>query len=107
MPLNEYFLKYKTTGDIAYLQYFLHHYEPKLNAIINNFTYNHSIGYYFDDLKMEYVTILFELLKAWDTQMNSDFLYSNKFALRDSLINILCYMGGAFAVCSCSHFCLL
>lgn len=104
MPLNEYLLKYKSTGDIAYLHYFLHKYEPKLNAIIGNFAFNYSIDYFFDDLKMVYVATLFELLRSWDTEKDSVFLYSNKFALRDSLIKFLSDMGGAFAVSSHSHF---
>ncbi len=104
MKLHEYLSEYKKSKDIEYFRWFLHSFEEKLNAIIKKYVYRYSAMNSFFDLKSIYVTTLFYALGDWEKEDTSDFLFANKFVLRDALLKHISRAGGAFAIHSESHF---
>ena len=67
---NEYFIRFKETGDIKYYREFLHYYEPYLDRKVNWFIKQYELeNYRAEDLKQIFVTVLWEELQAYDSDM--------------------------------------
>ena len=67
---NEYFVRYKKTGEIKYFKVFLHFYEPYLDRKVNRFIKQYELeDYRAEDLKQIFVTVLWEELQAYDSEI--------------------------------------
>ena len=77
---NEYFVRYKESGEIKYFKEFLHFYEPYLDRKVNRFIKRYELeDYRAEDLKQIFVTVLWEELQAYDSEM--PLLQLTKFAV--------------------------
>ena len=67
---NEYFVRYKEDGEIKYFKEFLHYYEPYLDRKVNRFIKQYELeDYRAEDLKQIFVTVLWEELQAYDSEI--------------------------------------
>ena len=67
---NEYFVRYKETGEIKYFKEFLHFYEPYLDRKANRFISRYELeDYRAEDLKQIFVSVLWEELQIYDSEM--------------------------------------
>ena len=67
---NEYFVRYKESGEIKYFKEFLHFYEPFLDRKVNRFITRYELEEYrAEDLKQIFVTVLWEELQIYDSKM--------------------------------------
>ena len=67
---NEYFVRYKEDGEIKNFKEFLHFYEPYLDRKVNKFIKRYELeDYRAEDLKQIFVTVLWEELQAYDSDM--------------------------------------
>lgn len=67
---NEYFVRYKESGEIKYFKEFLHYYEPYLDRKVNRFIKRYELeDYRAEDLKQIFVTVLWEELQTYDSEM--------------------------------------
>ena len=67
---NEYFVRYKETGKIKYFREFLHFYEPYLDRKANRFISRYELeDYRAEDLNQIFVTVLWEELQIYDSEM--------------------------------------
>lgn len=67
---NEYFVKYKETEKIKYFKEFLHFYEPYLDRKVNWFITRYELeDYRAEDLKQIFVTVLWEALQTYDSEI--------------------------------------
>jgi len=67
---NEYFVRYKESGEIKYFKEFLHFYEPYLDRKVNRFIKQYELeDYRAEDLKQIFVTVLWEELQTYDSEM--------------------------------------
>ena len=67
---NEYFVRYKESGEIKYFKEFLHFYEPYLDRKVNRFIKRYELeDYRAEDLKQIFVTVLWEELQAYDSEI--------------------------------------
>ena len=67
---NEYFVRYKKTGEIKYFKAFLHFYEPYLDRKVNRFITRYELeDYRAEDLKQIFVSVLWEELQIYDSEM--------------------------------------
>ena len=63
---NEYFVRYKESGEIKYFKEFLHFYEPYLDRKVNRFIKRYELeDYRAEDLKQIFVTVLWEELQVY------------------------------------------
>ena len=67
---NEYFVRYKKTGEIKYFKAFLHFYEPYLDRKANRFISRYELeDYREEDLNQIFVSVLWEELQIYDSEM--------------------------------------
>ena len=67
---NEYFIRYKESDEIKYFKEFLHFYEPYLDRKVNRFIKRYELeDYRAEDLKQIFVTVLWEELQTYDSDM--------------------------------------
>ena len=67
---NEYFVRYKKTGEIKYFKAFLHFYEPYLDRKVSQFIKRYELeDYRTEDLKQIFVAVLWEELQNYDSDM--------------------------------------
>ena len=67
---NEYFVRYKKTGEIKYFKAFLYFYEPYLDRKVNRFIKRYELeDYRTEDLKQIFVTVLWDELQTYDSKM--------------------------------------
>ena len=67
---NEYFVRYKESDEIKYFKEFLHFYEPYLDRKVNRFIKRYELeDYRAEDLKQMFVTVLWEELQAYDSDL--------------------------------------
>ena len=67
---NEYFVRYKESGEIKYFKEFLHYYEPYLDRKVNRFIKRYELeDYRAEDLKQIFVAVLWEELQTYDSEM--------------------------------------
>ena len=67
---NEYFVRYKEDGEIKNFKEFLHFYEPYLDRKVNRFIKQYELeDYRAEDLKQIFVTVLWEELQAYDSEI--------------------------------------
>ena len=67
---NEYFVRYKESGEIKYFKEFLHFYEPYLDRKVNRFITRYELeDYRAEDLKQIFVSVLWEELQIYDSEM--------------------------------------
>ena len=67
---NEYFVRYKEDGEIKNFKEFLHFYEPYLDRKVNKFIKRYELeNYRAEDLKQIFVTVLWEELQAYDSEI--------------------------------------
>ena len=67
---NEYFVRYKKTGEIKYFKAFLHFYEPYLDRKVNRFITRYELeDNRAEDLKQIFVTVLWDELQTYDSDM--------------------------------------
>ena len=67
---NEYFDRYKESGEIKYFKEFLHYYEPYLDRKVNRFIKRYELeDYRAEDLKQIFVAVLWEELQTYDSDM--------------------------------------
>ena len=67
---NEYFVRYKESGEIKNFKEFLHFYEPYLDRKVNRFIKHYELeDYREEDLKQIFVTVLWEELQTYDSEM--------------------------------------
>ena len=67
---NEYFVRYRQSKEVKYYYEFLHFYEPFLDRKVNRFIKCYELeDYRADDLKQIFVTVLWEELQAYDSDM--------------------------------------
>ena len=67
---NEYFVRYRQSKEVKYYYDFLHFYEPFLDRKVNRFINRYELeGYRAEDLKQIFVTVLWEELQAYDSDM--------------------------------------
>ena len=67
---NEYFVRYKESGEIKCFKEFLHYYEPYLDRKVNRFIKRYELeDYRVEDLKQIFVTVLWDELQAYDSDM--------------------------------------
>lgn len=74
MPLNDFIVLYKQTGDEIYIQYFLHRYEPDLNGRIWKICDKQKLNCRFEDLKQVIVTAILECLPDYDLSVGTTLL---------------------------------
>ena len=67
---NEYFVRYKESGEIKYFKEFLHFYEPYLDRKANRFISRYELeDYRAEDLNQIFVSVLWEELQIYDSEM--------------------------------------
>lgn len=67
---NEYFFRYKESGEIKNFKEFLHYYEPYLDRKVNRFIKRYELeDYRAEDLKQIFVTVLWEELQTYDSEI--------------------------------------
>ena len=67
---NEYFVRYKNTGEIKYFKEFLHFYEPFLDRKVNRFIKRYELeNYRAEDLKQIFVAVLWKELQTYNSNM--------------------------------------
>ena len=67
---NEYFVRYKESGEIKYFKAFLHFYESYLDRKANRFITRYELeDYRVEDLKQIFVSVLWEELQVYDSEM--------------------------------------
>ena len=67
---NEYFERYRQSKEVKYYYEFLHFYEPFLDRKVNRFIKRYELeDYRAEDLKQIFVTVLWEELQAYDSDM--------------------------------------
>ena len=67
---NEYFVRYKESGEIKYFKEFLHFYEPFLDRKAKQFIKQYELeDYRAEDLKQIFVSVLWEELQNYDSDM--------------------------------------
>ena len=67
---NEYFVRYKESGEIKYFKEFLHFYEPYLDRKVNKFIKQYELeDYRAEDLKQIFVVVLWEELQTYDSKI--------------------------------------
>ena len=67
---NEYFVRYRQSKEVKYYYEFLHFYEPVLDRKVNRFIKRYELeDYRAEDLKQIFVTVLWEELQAYDSDM--------------------------------------
>ena len=67
---NEYFVRYKEDGKIKNFKEFLHFYEPYLDRKVNKFIKRYELeNYRAEDLKQIFVTVLWEELQTYDSEI--------------------------------------
>ena len=77
---NEYFVRYKESGEIKCFKEFLHYYEPYLDRKVNRFIKRYELeDYRAEDLKQIFVTVLWEELQTYDSEI--PLLQLTKFAV--------------------------
>ena len=70
LDLNEYFVRYKESGEIKYFKEFLHFYEPFLDRKVKQFINRYELeDYRAEDLKQIFVSVLWEELQIYDSEM--------------------------------------
>ena len=74
MPLNNYIIQYKQTGNEKYFQYFLHCYEHILNKMVENFCDKHKLICRFEDVKQTIVTTIIERISHYDLSVGTTLL---------------------------------
>ena len=77
---NEYFVRYKESGEIKFFKEFLHFYEPFLDRKAKQFIKRYELeDYRAEDLKQIFVTVLWEELQTYDSEI--PLLQLTKFAV--------------------------
>jgi hypothetical protein len=77
---NEYFVRYKESGEIKFFKEFLHFYEPFLDRKSKQFIKRYELeDYRAEDLKQIFVTVLWEELQTYDSEI--PLLQLTKFAV--------------------------
>ena len=67
---NEYFTRYKETGDIKYYREFLHYYEPVLDRKTNRFIERYELeDFRAEDLKQTFSFLLWEELQGYNSEI--------------------------------------
>ena len=67
---NEYFVRYKESGEIKYFKEFLHFYEPYLDRKANRFITRYELeDYRAEDLKQIFVAVLWKELQTYNSNM--------------------------------------
>ena len=67
---NEYYVRYKESGEIKNFKEFLHYYEPFLDRKVNRFIKRYELeDYRADDLKQIFVTVLWKELQTYNSNM--------------------------------------
>ena len=67
---NEYFVRYKDTGEIKYFKEFLHFYESYLDRKANRFISRYELeDYRAEDLKQIFVAVLWDELQTYDSDI--------------------------------------
>ena len=67
---NEYFKRYRQSKEVKYYYEYLHFYEPFLDRKVNRFIKRYELeDYRAEDLKQIFVTVLWEELQAYDSDM--------------------------------------
>lgn len=67
---NEYFVRYKESGEIKYFKEFLHFYEPYLDRKVNRFIKQYELeNYREEDLKQIFVAVLWKELQTYNSNM--------------------------------------
>ena len=67
---NEYFVRYRQSKEVKYYYEFLHFYEPYLARKVNRFIKQYELeDYRAEDLKQIFVTVLWEELQAYDSEI--------------------------------------
>lgn len=67
---NEYFIRYKESGEIKYFKEFLHFYEPYLDRKVNRFIKQYELeDYRAEDLKQIFVAVLWKELQTYNSNM--------------------------------------
>ena len=67
---NEYFTRYKETGDIKYYREFLHYYEPVLDRKTNRFIERYELeDFRAEDLKQTFSFLLWEELQSYNSEI--------------------------------------
>ena len=67
---NEYFVRYKKTGEIKYFKAFLHFYEPYLDRKVSQFIKRYELeDYRTEDLKQIFVAVLWDELQTYDSKI--------------------------------------
>lgn len=70
LDLNEYFVRYKKTGEIKYFKEFLHFYESYLDRKVNRFITRYELeDYRAEDLKQIFVIVLWKELQNYDSDI--------------------------------------
>ena len=70
LDLNEYFIRFKKTGDIKYYREFLHFYEPVLDRKTRRFIDKYEIeDSRAEDLKQIFSFLLWEELQIYDSEL--------------------------------------
>ena len=67
---NEYFVRYKESGEMKYIKEFLHFYEPFLDRKVKQFINRYELeDYRAEDLNQIFVSVLWEELQIYDSEM--------------------------------------
>jgi len=74
MPLNDYIVMYKKSGDELYLQYFLHFYEPRLNNRVENFCLQQGYLNHFQDVKQAMIEAILIKINDYDPDIGATLL---------------------------------
>ena len=79
MPLNDYIVHYKQSGDDQHLQYFLHYYEPRLNSRAENFCLQQGYLHHFQDIKQVMLEAVLEKIDDYNPDIGATiFTFAHK-----------------------------
>ena len=89
MPLNDYIVRYKQTGDEQYLRYFLHCYERTLNYRTRMYCEDYGLLSHFEDIKQIIVITMLEQLEKYDPDADASLITFTELHVTEAVHNYI------------------
>jgi DNA-directed RNA polymerase specialized sigma subunit len=93
MPLNNYIVEYKRTGDEQFLAYFLHRYEYSLNIRAEDFCGHYGRLQHFQDVKQTIVAAMFAKIGDYDPTVGTTLVQYTKWYVEEAVIDYIRQIG--------------
>ena len=85
---QEYIALYFSEKDGKYLDWFLHHYQPRLNTIIMKTVQEYAMPGHFADLKQAYLFGIWKALQKYEPSAGVPFLIFKEFYVKNRSVNL-------------------